>query len=123
MSYTIDYLDDKKIVQVEVNGRVNFKIAKLYSTEAIKLAHEYNCKKFLFNHTKTTLETGVYKIHTDGVDLENFGFISSNKIAIAISGGKNDSHFSEPTGSNVKWSNIKYFNTSEKAINWLMEDE
>jgi hypothetical protein len=84
MSYTIDYLDDKKIVQVEVNGRVNFKTAKLYSTKAIKLAHEYNCKKFLFNHTKTTLETGVYKIHTDGVDLENFGFISSNKVVRMI---------------------------------------
>jgi hypothetical protein len=123
MSYTIDYLDDKKIVQVEVNGRVDFKTAKLYSTEAIKLAHEYKCKKFLFNHTKTTLETGVYKIHTDGVDLEHFGFISNNKIAIAISGDMNDSHFSEPTSSNVKWCNIKYFNTSEKAIDWLMENE
>lgn len=123
MSYTIDYLDDKKIVQVEVNGRVNFKTAKLYSTEAIKLAHEYKCKKFLFNHLNTKLETGVYKIHTDGVDLENFGFISSNKIAIAVSRGKNDSHFSAPKVSNVKWSNIKYFNTSEKAIHWLMEDE
>ncbi|MFZ2325258.1 MAG: hypothetical protein WAV89_16365 [Ignavibacteriaceae bacterium] len=123
MSYTINYLNDKKIVQVEVNGRVNFKTAKLYSTEAIKLAHEYNCKKFLFNHTKTSLETGVYKIHTDGDVLEHFGFNSSNKIAIAISSGKKDSHFSESTGSNVKWSNFKYFNTHEKAIHWLIEDE
>ena len=123
MSYTIDYLDDKKIVQVEVNGRVSFKTAKLYSMTAIKLAHEYNCKKFLFDHTKTSLETGVNRIHTSGDVLEQFGFISSNKIAIAISSGKNDSHFSEPTGSNVKWSNFKYFNTSEKAIHWLLEDE
>ncbi len=123
MSYTINYLKDKKIVQVEIQGKVNFRIVKQYSTEAINIAHEYNCKKFLINHTKTLLEAGIYKIHTDGDALEQFGFKSSDKIAIVISSDQNDSHFFEETNSNVKWSNFKYFNTIEKAIRWLGRDE
>ncbi len=113
MSYTINYLKDKKIVQVKIQGRVNFRVAQQYSIGAIKLAHEYNCKKFLFNHTKTLLETGIYKIHTDGDGLEQFGFKSSDKIAIVILSDLNDNHFFEETDSNVKWSNFKYFNTIE----------
>ena len=123
MSYTINYLEDKKIVQVEIQGRVNFGMVKKYSVEAIKLAHEHNCKKFLIDHTKTSLEAGIYKIHTDGDALEQFGFQSSDKLAIVISSDKNDNHFSEITDSNVRWSNFKYFNTVEKAFNWLIGDE
>jgi hypothetical protein len=123
MSYTINYLKDKKIVQVDIQGKVNFRIVKQYSIEAIKLAHEYDCKKFLIDHTKTLPEAGIYKIHTDGDALEQFGFQSSDKVAIVISSDKNDSNFSENTDSNVKWSNFKYFNTIDKAVNWLVEDE
>jgi hypothetical protein len=123
MSYTLNYLKDKKIVLVDIQGKVNFRIVKQYSIEAIKLAHEYNCKKFLIDHTKTLLEAGIYKIHADGDALEQFGFLSSDKIAVVISSDKNDSHFSEKTYSNVKWSNFKYFNAVEKAVNWLIADE
>ncbi len=123
MTYTINYLEDKKIVEVNIQGRVNFKIAQQYSIEAKKLAHEYNCKKFLINHAETLMEAGIFKIHTDGDALEQFGFKSSDKIAIVISSDKNDSHFFETTDSNVKWSNFKYFNAVEKAVSWLEVDE
>ncbi len=63
--------------------------------------------------TKTLLEAGIYKIHTDGDALEQFGFKSSDKIAIVISSDQSDSQFFETTDSNVKWSNFKYFNTIE----------
>jgi len=123
MSYKINYLKGKKIVQVKVRERVNFRVVQQYSLEALKLAHELNCKKFLIDHSETLLEEGIYKIHTDGDALEKFGFNSSDKIAIVISVNSNDSHFSEITGSNVKWSNFKYFNTIEKAVSWLVKDE
>lgn len=123
MSYTINYLEDKKIVQVKIQGRINFRIVQQYSIDAVKLAHEYNCKKFLIDHSNTILETGVYKIHTDGDALEKFGFNSSDKIAIVISSRKKDNHFFETTDSNVKWSNFKYFNTIENAVSWLVEDK
>jgi hypothetical protein len=123
MTYTINYLEDKKIVKVNIQGRVNFRIAQQYSIEAKKLAHEYNCKKFLINHAKTLMEAGIIKIHTDGDALEQFGFKSSDKIAIVISSDKNDSHFFETTDSNVKWSKVKYFNAVGKAVRWLVVDE
>jgi hypothetical protein len=123
MSYKIDYLGDKKIVQIEVRGRVNFKIARQYSIEAIKLSREYNCKKFLINQSKTLLEAGIYRIHTDGDALEQFGFDTGDKIAIVILKDKNDSHLFETTDPNVNWSNFKYFNNIENAVRWLIEDK
>lgn len=123
MSYTINYLKGKKIIQVRIEGRVNFSLAEQYSKEAIKLAHEYNCRKFLFNHSKTILEAGIYRIHTDGDALEKFGFSRKDKIAIVISSDKNDRHLSETSDSNVKWSNFKYFNDVGKAVGWLTGEE
>ena len=123
MEYSIDYLEDKNIVQVKVKGRVNFQIAQQYSIEAKKLAHEYNCRKFLINHTKTLLEANIYKIHTDGDALEQFGFKSTDKIAVVISREQDDLRFSEATDANVKWSNFKYFGTAKEAIHWLAADE
>ena len=119
MEYSIDYLEDKDIVQVKVKGRVNFQIAQQYSIEAKKLAHEYNCRKFLINHTKTLLEANIYKIHTDGDALEQFGFKSTDKIAVVISREQDDLRFSETTDANVKWSNFKYFDSVKEAVRWL----
>ena len=122
MEYTVEYLEDKKIVQVKIKGRVNFQIAQQYSIEARKLAHEYDCKKYLINHSKTLLEANIYKIHTDGDALENFGFKRTDKIAIVISRDRDDLRFSEATDANVKWSNFKYFDTAKEAVRWLAED-
>jgi hypothetical protein len=122
MEYTIDYLEDKKFVQIKVKGRVNFQIAQQYLMEAIKLAHENNCRKFLISHTQTLLENGIYKIHTDGDALEKFGFKSSDKIAIVVSRSRDDLRFSEATDANAKWSNFKYFGTAREAVRWLAAD-
>ncbi len=121
MEYTVEYLEDKKIVQVKVIGRVNFQIAEQYSNKARKLAHEYNCKKYLINHSKTSLEANIYKIHTDGDALEQFGFTSTDKIAIVISRDRDDLRFSEATDANVKWSNFKYFDSAKEAVRWLAD--
>ena len=123
MEYTIEYLEDKKIVQVKVKGRVNYQLAGQYSMEARKLASEYKCKKYLINHSKTSLEANIYKIHTDGDALEKFGFNSAEKVAIIISRVRDDLRFSEATDANVKWSNFKYFGDTKEAVRWLTADE
>jgi len=123
MEYTIEYLEDKKIVQVKIKGRVNFQLAEQYSKESRKLAHEYDCKKYLINHSKTSLEANIYKIHTDGDALEKFGFKHTDKIAIVISRDRDDLRFSEATDSNVKWSNFKYFGDAKEAVQWLAANE
>lgn len=122
MSYKINYLDDKSIVQVNIHGRLNFGMVQQYSLEAIKIAHEYNCNKFLINHTKSLREAGIYKLHTDGDVLEQFGFKSKDKIAIVISSVQNDDHFLNTVKSNVKWCTFRYFNTIGKANKWLLEN-
>jgi len=123
MEYTVEYLEVKEIVQVKVKGRVNFQIAEQYSMEARKLAQEYDCKKYLINHSNTSLEANIYKIHTDGDALEKFGFKSTDKIAIVISRDRDDLRFSEATDANVKWSNFKYFGDAKEALSWLAANE
>ena len=123
MSYTINYLQDKQIVHVKIQGRLNFSTAKQYSIDAIKLAREYKCKKFLLDHANTLLEAGVLKIHTDGDALELFGFNRNDKVAIVIRSGRKAPHLFETSDSNVKWSNFKYFNNFDKAASWLTEDK
>jgi hypothetical protein len=119
MEYTIEYLEDKKIVQVKIKGRVNYQLAQQYSMEARKLAHENNCKKYLINHSKTLLEDKIYKIHTDGDTMEKFGFKNTEKVAIVISRDRDDLRFGEATEANVKWSNFKYFGDVKEALSWL----
>ena len=123
MLYTVEYLEGKKLVQVRIKGRVTFQLAEQYSVEAIKLAREYNCKKYLIDHSKTSLEAKIYKLHTDGDALQKFGFKTTDKIAIVIKRAKDDRRFSEDTDSNAKWSNFKYFDTAIEALRWLGKEE
>ena len=123
MRYAIDYNQDKKFVTLKVKGKLNFKLAEKYSVEALKLAHQNDCHKFLIDHTETKLEdAGIYKLHTDGAALEKFGFKPSDKIAIVISRIKDDRLFFEKAEPDANWSNFKYFGTVDEALNWLDAD-
>jgi hypothetical protein len=120
MGYVLDYRSDKDFVNIIIKGRLDFKLARQYSVEALKLAHQNNCHKFLINHIETKLEdAGIYKLHTDGAALEKFGFRFSDKIAIVISRTKDDRLFLEKAERDAKWSNFKYFDSVEEALNWL----
>jgi hypothetical protein len=120
MGYLLDYRQNKNFVNLKVEGRLNFKLAEKYSVEALKLAHQNNCHKFLINHIDTKLEyAGIYKLHTDGAALERFGFKCIDKIAIVISRVKDDRLFFEKAEQDANWSNYKYFGTVEEALNWL----
>lgn len=123
MGYTLDYQSDKEIVKVTVVGKLSFSIARQYSIEAGKLASSNKCNKFLIDHTKTILQDGIYKIHTDGEELEEFGFKKTDRIAIVISRDKDDLHFIEKDYLQLGWNNLKYFNSVEEAVNWLVEEE
>lgn len=121
MGYKLSFHEGRNIVHVIIRGRVNFGTVQQYSTEAIKLAHENNCTKFLFDHTDTLPEAGGYKLHTDGDALEHFGFRSSDKIAFVVSGDYDSNHINDSSKSNVKWSDTRYFNNEAEAIDWLLE--
>lgn len=120
MEYFINHDEDKNIIGIKVKGKLNFKLAEKYSTEAIKLAHSFQCHKYLIDHLETKLEdAGHYKLHTDGAALEKFGFKDTDKIAIIISSVKDDRLLFEKIEHNAKWSNFKYFGTKEEALAWL----
>lgn len=121
MSYTIEYLPNKQIVLTKIKGRLNFKTVEQYSKEALKLARQVECSRYLFDHSKTTLDNGINKIHADGDELQQFGFLNTDRIAIVITDQGNDSDLLDPDSKNTNWSTIKYFYASQmkEAISWL----
>lgn len=123
MDYTIDYLTDKKIVRVKMKGRLNFEIVKRYSMEALKIARHNDCAKFLFDHTETTLEGGINKIHAAGEELQQFGFQNTDRIAIVIANITDDSNLIKQANQNSRLSVLKYFGNDDmdEAINWLLD--
>ena len=125
MSYSIDYLADKGIVEIKIDGRLNFKTAEQYSKEAVNLGRHNNCTKFLFDHSNTTKQIGITKIHATGEELQQFGFKDSDRVAIIISNSSNESELPEAENQNSRLSLSKYFyeDNITEAFNWLAETE
>jgi len=125
MEYTVDYLPDKKTVSVKMTGRLNFQIAEKYSKDAIKLAHQYNCTRFLFDHTETKIQGGISKNHMIGEELQQFGFKNTDRIAIVVSNLAYDDNSQGNVNQNSRWSVLKYFSADniQETYNWLLENE
>jgi len=122
MEYTIDYLPDKEIVDVKVKGRLNFQTAEQYSKEALKLARENNCMKFIFDLKETAVHEGGTNLHTAGDELQQFGFMSSHMIAIIVKDLKTNESLQKSVKGNTNWSTFKYFDANDigKALEWLL---
>jgi hypothetical protein len=125
MDYSVDYLPDKNIVSVKMKGRLNFHIAEQYSKDAVKLAHQYKCTRFIFDHTATTLNGGISKIHMLGEELQQFGFKNTDRIAIIVTNPDFDDNSQEHVSQNSRWSVLKYFNPDniQETYTWLLEKE
>ena len=123
MGYLIDYLEDKDIINIKIDGRINFGIAEKYSKEALKLSRDKACSKFILDHQATTMNNKIKNIHCSGEDLQQFGFKDSDKIAIIVKDPKQNPTLEDSSGDNISWSTFKYFNSNEikKAFNWLTE--
>ncbi len=124
MEYTVEYLPDKKIVSVRISERLNFQIAENYSKDAIKLARRNECNKFIIDHSGSQVR-GIQNIHADGDQLQQFGFTSSDRIAIVIAHLEDESGLPDPATKNSRWSVLKYFysNQIDDALEWLAQTE
>ncbi|MFZ1292505.1 MAG: hypothetical protein WAR79_20615 [Melioribacteraceae bacterium] len=121
MKYTIDFLEEKKIIGIKTKGRLNFQIVEEYSKEAVKLARKNNCNKFIFDHSNTILQGSIFNIHTAEDELQQFGFKNSDQIAIVLTDQEQNSNVKQSINRNDSWCVLKYFfngNNSE-AIDWL----
>jgi hypothetical protein len=123
MEYIVNFNSRKKIINIKNEGRLNFQKASQYSIEATKLAHLNNCNKYLIDHTDTMLERGLYKLHTDGAALENFGFKSTDRVAIIISSTSAQQSLNSNDINAARWCNVKYFNVLKEAEKWLAKKE
>ncbi len=122
MEYELNFLSDKGIVYVKTIGRLTIQKARQFSIEAIKLGHLNNSSKYIIDHSKTDLEQGIYKLHTDGGALEQFGFKKIDKVAVIISPQNDQNYVNENKSQEARWCDIKYFHNLSEAENWLLTD-
>ena len=125
MEYTIDYITDKKIVYVKLTGKINYQIAKQYSTEALKRARKNNCRSFIFDHSGTTVEDKINNFHVAGEELQQFGFLNTDRIAIVVASIDENSQLIKQEKQNSRLSVLRYFpkNKIQIAYDWLIEIE
>lgn len=125
MKYSVTYLPEDEYILIKVTGRINFQAAEQYSKDAIKLAQENLCNKFLIDHTETTLKEGVYRLHTSGEELQEFGFTDKDRIAIIIANTKKKSDIPDASNQNSRFCVVKYFTEKDlsEALNWLQTNE
>ena len=116
MEYSIRYIVDNKIVEIKSAGRTSFKTVEQYSKDAIKVAHENSCSRFLIDHTNTDQSVN---IHSTSEELQQFGFQIADKIAIVI---KHD-HSSLTLSHNIHSSESRYFDNVQEAVSWLVADK
>ena len=123
MIYTIDYIPDKKIIFVKIRGKINYQISKQYSTEALKRARKNNCRSFLFDHSKTTIEDKINKFYVSGEELQEFGFLNTDRIAVIVENIDEDSQLIKQEKQNSRLGVLKYFpeNKIQDAYDWLLE--
>ena len=122
-NYTIDYLIDEKIICISIFGRLDYQSAMNYSKKALSLAKKKSCSSFIFDHRFTIFPGKSMNFHTSEEELQQFGFISSDKIAIVIQEQRDNYKFEEQKSRNMSWSILKYFysNNISNAISWLIK--
>ena len=123
MKYIVEFLPDKGVVNVNIQGRINFQIVEEYSKEAIKLARKNDCKKFLLNLKEITLRKEMINLHTTGDELQQFGYKNTDRVAILIGNRASVRNFQDHGNINSSWSSIKYFfsDNVQDAFDWLIE--
>jgi len=120
MNYMVDYIREKNIVYIQVKGRLNFQIAEQYSKEAIKLAHENDCSKFLFNYTETESQGKSTNLHATGYEFEQFGFKNTDRVAVVLGKVKKGI---DAGNQNSNWCELKFFfeDNNKVGFDWLLD--
>jgi hypothetical protein len=121
LQYSIEYISDEDIIDVKLTGRINYQVIEQSLTEAVKSARQNSCSKFIIDHRSTEIENNGYRLHSSGEELQQFGFLNSDKIAIVVSQSYKNIKIPESVKGNARWSEVKYFDKDniEKAKSWL----
>jgi len=80
-----------------MTGRLNFRIAEQYSKDAVKLAHQYNCTRFIFDHTATNLTEELVNSYVSE-ELQQFGLrilIDSNNSCESVYDDNSQEHVNQ----------------------------
>ena len=123
MKFMVDFLPERGVISVNIQGRLNYQVVEQYSKEAVKLARINKCSKFLLNHKEITLRKEMINLHTTGDELQQFGYKNTDRVAILIGNKASVKNFQDLRNINSSWSSIKYFfsENTQDAFDWLME--
>jgi hypothetical protein len=123
MPYTIQFLEDKRIVIIENIGKISSEEFEKQSVEALELGRNNNTSLFLADSTQIAGRTTPLEL-LDFPDMyERIGAPKTTKLAIVLpenSIGQENIKFLETVCLNRGWQ-VKIFETKDLAIDWLIK--
>ncbi len=122
MEWTIEYLEDKKILYIKLSGNLLFEKITEMCTEGLSEAHKHGTYNVLLDQTLITSPLRTLDIYKLPGLIEKAGVTRQFKIAILYSKYPEDFYFYETVSENQGFT-VRLFTAKDKdrAIEWLAE--
>lgn len=97
-SYSIDYLDDGKAVQIITAGGLAPADHKHFSLDALDEARRRSCRRFIADHRQAGLDFTFMEGYEWQRQLKQFGLAANMRVAVACAGSDSKAHEFEAAG-------------------------
>ncbi len=114
--------DGKGIVFLKIEGIINRKSAGEFFSEAVALAAEHECRKFLGDLTGAEVQESTFGILEHVKEMGEIGLKKSDLVAVLAQKDVPAHKFFETAARNRGWYNIRYFKSEKDAIEWLQAE-
>lgn len=122
MGWTVDYLEDRRVVRVVAEGEADRPHLRDLTRDAVAAGYRHRCDRFLIDHRRTRLALGTAEIFDMPKRGEDAGFGPGLRIAILIgldSPSRADFEFYAIQCGNLGIHFLRLFFDEASALDWL----
>ena len=122
MGYTVEYQPDRDLIIVRHEGDLDYNVLLSYGAEALELAAQHNCHRFLIDQTQSIITEETTRIFEFVTELEKLGLQRTDKVAVVIARDIANHLFFETVARNRGY-NLRYFYDVAPALKWLEQTQ
>jgi len=122
MGYIVGYQPDRDLIFVRHEGDLDYNVLLSYGAEALKLAAQHNCHRFLIDQTQSVIVEDTARIFEFAAELDKLGLQRTDKVAVLIARDIANHLFFETVARNRGY-NLRYFYDVAPAMEWLEQTQ
>jgi len=122
MGYTVEYQPDRDLIIVRHEGGLDNNVLLSYGAEALKLAAQHKCHRFLLDQTQSVIVEDSARIFEFAAELDKLGLQRTDKVAVLIARDIANHLFFETVARNRGY-NLRYFYDAAPAMEWLEQPQ